>query len=211
MRSWTTRWNDGCGPRPAASLAEFQLQQPRGVLAKDLDVGLWLERQGIDLFQDASRLDEGVIAAEECPILQPAADLTHQLRRVIARRPAGELDVDVGLVQRHRDQFQVPGPTEVGGDDRQVREAGSDDVQVNRPRGVELDPLATGLARADAAGAGVKEAWNHQLRGLLPELEMSLIARIKVLHRRMELGALCPQLRDGTLQLLDGVRLPGID
>src|SRR5207244_1929097 len=103
------------------------------------------------------------------------------------------------------------GPAEVGGDDRQLREAGGDDVQVDRPGGVQLDALATGLARADATGAGVKEAWNLQFRGLLPELEVALIARIKILHRRMELGALRPQLLAGALQLRDGVRLPGID
>src|SRR5207237_9956638 len=84
-------------------------------------------------------------------------------------------------------------------------------VQGARPRGVELGTLATGLARADATGAGVKEAWNLQFRGLLPELEVALIARIKILHRRMELRARRPQLLDGPLQLRDGVRLPGID
>src|SRR5207248_9301121 len=104
-----------------------------------------------------------------------------------------------------------PGTTEVGGVVRQFREASGDDVQVDRTRGVELDTLATGLARADATSAGVKEAWNLQFRGLLPELEVALIARIKILHRRMKLGALRPQLPDGALQLRDGVRLPGID
>src|ERR1700737_3147589 len=40
---------------------------------------------------------------------------------------------------------------------------------------------------------------------------MPLVARIEVLHRGMELGTLRPQLFDGTLKLLDGVRLPGAD
>src|SRR6266576_595305 len=105
----------------------------------------------------------------------------------------------------------MPGPAEVGGDDRQLREPSRDDVQVDRPGGVELDALATGLPRADATGTGVTEAWNLQFRGLLPELEVALIARIEVLHRRMELGTLRPQLLDRALQLLHGVRLPGID
>src|SRR6202165_4336805 len=40
---------------------------------------------------------------------------------------------------------------------------------------------------------------------------MSLITRIEVLHRRMELGALCPELFDGALQFFDGIRLPRIN
>jgi len=81
---------------------------------------------------------------------------------------------------------------------------------VDRPGRVELDALAARLARADAAGAGVKKAWDPELGGLLPQLEVPLIAGIEVLHRRMELGTLRPQLFDRTLQLLDGIRLPGI-
>src|SRR4029077_15315279 len=142
--------------------------------------------------------------------LEPASDLANQFLRVIARRPAGELDVDVALVQRHRDQLQVPGPAEVGRNDGELREVCRHGVQVDRPCRVELDALPARLGRADAAGASVKKAWNLQLGGLLPELEVPLVARIEVLHRGMELGTLRPELVDGAFKLLDGVRLPGI-
>src|SRR5260370_14401971 len=142
------------------------------------------------------------MAAEEGSVLQAPSNLSHQLLRVITRRPTGELDVDVRLVQRNRDQLQVPGPAEVGGDDGQFGEVRRHRVQVNRPSRVELDALAAGLARAGAAGAGVKQTWELQLRGLLPELEMALITRIEVLHPGMELRALRSKFRDGPLELL---------
>src|ERR1700682_2136340 len=40
---------------------------------------------------------------------------------------------------------------------------------------------------------------------------MPFITGIKVLHRGMELGTLRPELFDGALQFLDGIRLPWID
>src|SRR5260370_24909139 len=125
------------------------------------------------------------MAAEEGSVLQAPSNLSHQLLRVITRRPTGELDIDVRLVQRQRDQLQAPGPAEVGGDDGKFGEVCRHGVQVNGPSRVELDALAAGLARAGAAGAGVKETRKLQLRSLLPELEVALITRIEVLHRRM--------------------------
>src|SRR5256886_13702468 len=77
--------------------------------------------------------------------------------------------------------------------------------------GIELDPLTAGLAGADAAGSRVEQAGQLELRGLLPELEVPLVARVEVLHRRMELRALGAELFDRALQLLDRVGLPGID
>src|ERR1700694_3488474 len=97
------------------------------------------------------------------------------------------------------------------GDDGQLRKACRHDIQVDRPGRVELDALAARLTRADTAGAGVKETRNLELGGFLPELEMPFITRIEVLHRRVELGTLRAQLFDGALQLLNRVRLPGID
>src|SRR5713101_3986483 len=76
---------------------------------------------------------------------------------------------------------------------------------------VELDALTTWLTGADAAGSCMEEAGKLQLRGLLPELEMSLVAWVEVLHRGMELRTFGAELCDGALQLRDRVGLPGID
>src|SRR4030081_308574 len=76
---------------------------------------------------------------------------------------------------------------------------------------IELDALTARLAGADAAGARVEEAGKFQLRRLLPEFEVPLIARVEVLHRRMKLRAFGAELFDRALQLLDRIGLPGIN
>src|SRR5207253_2959229 len=79
--------------------------------------------------------------------------------------------VQVGLGHRLHDKFEAAGHPDVGADNRQFRGASGDDVAADRPRVVELDALATGLCRAEAAGTAMKESWDLQLRGLLPGLE----------------------------------------
>src|SRR5438132_4888528 len=192
-------------------LIEFELQESRGILAQDLHLRLGFQRQGVELFEDPSRLDEGVVAAEEGSILQPAADLAHQLLGVVARGPTPELDMDVRLVQRHRDQLQVPGPAEMCSDNLQLRKARRHHVQMNRPGRVELDPLPARLSGPDAAGTGVKQAGDLQLHRLFPEPEMPLVAGIEILERGVELGTFGPEFGDGALQLLHGIRFPWVD
>src|SRR5438105_15868685 len=53
--------------------------------------------------------ENGVIAAEHDPILQPATDLPLQGRRKCLRRPAVQLVVHVALVQENGDHFILPG------------------------------------------------------------------------------------------------------
>src|SRR6202043_3595017 len=180
-------------------------------LAKNLRLRFGLERERVELFDDARRLEEWVVAAKERAILETSADLTGQLFGVIAPRPAREFDKNIRLVQRHRDQLEVPGPAKVRRDDRQVRKSRRDRVQMDGAGRVQLDALTSRLAGTNAARPRVKEAGELQLRGLLPELEVPFIARVEVLHRRMELGPFGAELLDGALQLRHGVRLPGID
>src|SRR2546421_11368103 len=116
-----------------------------------------------------------------------------------------------GCWERHGDQLGMPRPAEVGCDDGQVGKAGGDDVQMDRSRRIELDPLASWLPGADATGAGVEKTGDLELGGFFPELEMSFIARIEVLHRGMELGSPCAQLGNGSFQFLGRGRVPGID
>src|SRR4029077_18961767 len=63
---------------------------------------------GRQLLQTPLRLDEGVIAAEQELVLQSALHVSQYLARNVARRPARDVDVDVRLVQRHRQQLDVP-------------------------------------------------------------------------------------------------------
>src|SRR5579871_3780632 len=46
-------------------LSELELEEASGVLAQDLDLSLRLQRQGIELLDDARRLEERIIAAEQ--------------------------------------------------------------------------------------------------------------------------------------------------
>ena len=96
-------------------------------------------------------------------------------------------------------------------DNGQLRKTRRDCVQMYGSGGIELDALTARLPGADAAGSSVEQTRQLELGGLLPELEVPLIARVEVLHRRMELRAFGAELFDRTLQLLDRVGLPGID
>src|SRR5215468_9337533 len=100
---------------------------------------------------------EREVAAPQELAGQPPAQLAGQLGRDAARGPAGDVDVDVGLVQGHGDQFHVPRPAEVRGHHGQPRMGGRDGVQPDRARVVKADALATWLARADSAGPGVEQ------------------------------------------------------
>ena len=68
------------------------------------------------------------------------------------------------------------------GDDGKLREAGRHDVEMDGPGWVELDALTARLAGTDAAGSRVEEAGKLEFRGLLPEFEVSFIARVEILH-----------------------------
>ncbi len=179
------------------------------------DAGRVLMQQGgageaevVQLGQAAFRRDEREVAAPYELPGQPALELAGDLGRDPLRRPAGNVDVDVGLVQRHRDQVHVPGPAEVRGHHRQPRVSRRHRVQLQRVRVVDPDALAAGLAGADPARAGVKE---RQQAVRLARGEHRLIPGVvgrEGLQRRVEFDAPQSQrrnvrhLRDGRLALV---------
>src|SRR5207249_8774255 len=120
-----------------------------------LQHGLW-DVQGLQLIQAPLRLDEGRVAAEQELILEPALHVAYDLGRDVARRRPGDVDGDVGLVQGHREQLQVPRVAEMRGDDFEVGKGGRRRIEPDRSREVDPDPLAARLAGTDSACSGVK-------------------------------------------------------
>ena len=114
-------------------------------------------------------------------------------------------------MERHRDELEVPRPAEVGGDHLQGRMGGGDGVEVDGAGGVEAQPLAAGLARPDAAGAGVEERNEAETLARVPDRPVALVVGRERLHRRMELHAPEPERLD-PLHLGDrGLALVGVD
>ena len=129
------------------------------------------------LVQAALRLDERIVASEHELVLQAALHLADHLRRDVLRGPARDVDVDVGLVQSHRQQLEVPGIAEVRGDHVQTGECGRHSVEPDGTRVVEPDALPAGLAGPDAARAGVKQQRQPQLLAPFVQRPEPLVVR----------------------------------
>src|SRR5207247_1343235 len=84
-------------------------------------------------------LDEGRVAAEQELILEPALHVAYDLGRDVARRRPGDVDGDVGLVQGHREQLQVPRVAEMRGDDFEVGKGGRGaSSQIGRAKSIRI-------------------------------------------------------------------------
>src|SRR6516165_4739456 len=133
-------------------LALIQAEDPGRVLVQQPFAGRAGQVERLQFGEAAFRGEERVIAAPQELAGQPAAQFADQLARDPAGRPPGDVHVDVGLMQRHGDQFHVPRPAEVRGHHRQPRVRGCDRVQPDGARVVQADALAAGLPGADPAG-----------------------------------------------------------
>src|SRR3954453_7131822 len=77
-----------------------QAEQARRVLLEDQWPHLVLERRLLEVGEPALRRDQRVVGAEEHAVAQLRVRVAHELLREVLRRPAGEVDVDLLLVQR---------------------------------------------------------------------------------------------------------------
>src|SRR5207247_5874180 len=118
---------------------------------------------------------------------------------------------DVGLVQRHREQLEVPRIAEMRGDDLEVREGGCGRVEPDRSGEVDSDPLATRLAGTDPACPGVKQNDQAEVLALLVQRPVPFLVWCECLRGRMQLHAFQAEL-GGAIDLLDGaVALQRVD
>src|SRR5690606_12761753 len=126
------------------------------VLLEDQVVNLGPEVGRLEVLEPAIRRDERKVGAEQHLVLELAVRIAHELFREILRRPAGEIDVNVRLVQANRQRLVLPGPGRVRDDHRHVREVRRDVVEVDRVGVFELQSAAAGHSRADARMAAVE-------------------------------------------------------
>src|SRR6185312_6768321 len=71
--------------------------------------------------QPAVRRDDRPVRAEQHLVLQNRIDVAHQDRRIICRRPAREVDIDVRLVGRDRQRLFLPREGGMREDDLEIR------------------------------------------------------------------------------------------
>ena len=168
------------GYRPSRAAA-FSLQD------RVRDVRRQLEP--VELGQAGLRVEHRVVGPEAELPAQPARDLAPHLLGQVAVLPAADVEVDVGLVQRHRDGLEVPRPADVREHDLHVRVPGGDPVEQDRPREVDPQALPAGLAGAEPARPGVREQDQPELRGRVEERQEAVVAGVEVLQRRVQLQA----------------------
>ena len=144
----------------------------------------------------ALRGEEREVAAPQELPGQPAAHLADHLGRDAPRRPARDVDVDVGLVQRDGGQVQVPGPAEVRGHDGQPGMGGGHRVELERVGVVEPDALPAGLAGPDPAGPGMEQGQQAVLLAGREDRPVLRVVRGEGLQRRVELHPAQPERGD---------------
>ena len=150
----------------------------------------------VELGQAGLRVEHRVVGAEAELPAQPARDLALDLVRQVAVLPAADVEVDVGLVQRHGDGLEVPRPADVREHDLHPRVAGGDPVEQDRPREVDPQALAAGLARAEPARAGVREQDQPSSAAASKNGRKRSSPGSKRLHRGVQLEPAQPQRRE---------------
>jgi hypothetical protein len=171
-----------------------ELQCGDRVLLEDLRTHCVVDRQTVEVAQPAFRGDQGEVAAEEDLVRQHAVDVLQQLRLEVLGRPAGQVDVDVRLVQGDGQALVLPGHRRVGHDDREVREVGGDVVEEHRVRVLQADPAAAPHPGADAGLTGVEDGRDAGLLDGRVERVEPHVVRVERLRRGVELEPLDPVL-----------------
>ncbi len=131
----------------------------------------------VQLGQAGLGIEHRIVGPEAELVAQPARDLALDLVRQIAVLPAADVEVDVGLVQRHRHRLEVPRPADVREHDLHVRVPRGDPVEQDRPREVDPQPLPARLAGAEPARPGVRQDDQVQLGGRVEERQEPIVAR----------------------------------
>ena len=180
-----------------------QPEQAHGVLLEDQRAHLRLDVELVEVGEPAIRRDERIVGAEQHPVAQQRVGVLDQLRREVLRRPAGQVDVDLRLVHRHRERLVLPRERGVREHDLERREVDRDVVDVDRIRVLEADAAAAGQARADARLPGVEERGQPRLLDHLVERVGHAVVREEALDVGVELEAAHPVVGDQAPRLVD--------
>src|ERR1039457_312086 len=183
--SRANRWLTG--PPGGRGLRSGGLEDAGGVDAQYLVHHILRQAEAGELGQAALGRNEREVAAPHKLPGQPSPKFPDHLGRDPLRRPAGDVDVHVGLVQRHGDQVLVPGPAEMRGHHRQPGMSGGHRIELEGVRIVDPDALAAGLAGADPAGAGVEQGQQAILLARGEDRPVGRVVRGERLQGRVEL------------------------
>ena len=118
----------------------------------------------VELGQARLGVEHRVVGPEAELPAQPPRDLALDLVGQVAVLPAADVEIDVGLVQRHGDGLEVPRPADVGEHDLHLRVPGGDAVEQDRPGEVDPQALTARLAGAEPARARVREQRSARAR-----------------------------------------------
>src|SRR4051794_30768545 len=173
-----------------------QAKSADGVPLHDQRLDLVADLQLLEVLQPPLRPEQRVVRAEQHFVLQQRVGRTHQLWREVLRRPAGEVDVGVGLVLGDGDRGVLPGHGGVGHDDGQVREVGGDVIKQHRVGVAQLDAAPARQARADAGLPGVEERRDAQGLQLFVQRIVLPVVGLEGLQARVELEPAHPVLLD---------------
>src|SRR2546423_8832301 len=95
-------------------------EQPDGVLRQDERADLVAEPRLLEVGEPAVGRDHREVRPEEDLVAQLRVRVLDELRREVLRRPAGEVDPDVVLVQADGDRLVLPWERGVGEHDLQL-------------------------------------------------------------------------------------------
>src|SRR5579884_2753569 len=190
----------------------LQGQDPLGILMKDLFLDFVAVTELIPLPQDALIGHARVVASEHDLVLQPPTRVALDRVGEVLGRPAGQLPIDVALVQGNGDRLLNPGPARMGHHDLEVGKIGRQAIDVLRMRVPDDGPHATRQPRAHAGGPDVDHHRRTELVDDLPQRVKLALADREVAHYGMEVEAEHAQLPDGLFGLADGdLALVGVD
>src|SRR5262245_52048363 len=193
-------------------LLPLQPQQLRRILLEDQRAHLGSDVDLLEVRHPAVGRERRIVGAEQHLLAQQRVGVMHQNRREVFRRPAGEVDVDVGLVLTDRERLLLPGERGVRDDDLHLGKIDRNVVDVHRIGIFQADAPAPRHARADPGLAAVKER-DRALRGdRLVEHIRAVVVGIEALGRGMELEPLDAEIAHQAARLLGaGATLGWID
>src|SRR6185436_15081627 len=135
------------------------------------------------------RGDQRIVRTEQHFSFQLSVRVLHELRWEILRRPAGEVDVDLRLVQGDRQRLVLPRPRRMSEHDRHRREIDGYIVDVHRIAVLQPDTSATRHTSTHSGVPRVKESGQLVLRDDFIEWIRGTIVGKKLLKLRMKLEA----------------------
>jgi len=175
--------------RELSALVEMCLvqEQSKGIGQHHLLPNHFRETEGLKLVLPAVDGDQRPVRSKQHLVLKHGSGVPNERIGKVFWRPTTQIDVNVALVHRNRQQFLGPRPARVSADDFEPREIGGHVVHVERARVLEFQSHAARRAGADPGCSHVEEADQTQSLGRLIDGIEALLAWKEALHCLLEL------------------------